>query len=425
MATPLEKLPLFSGKREGVAVFLAALLLLGVHLGWHYRKYLVFVDRPFYYTWGEIIRIFPKSPSQKRGYRLLKIRTDDGWKFYTGTYRDIDGEKRRVRLQIFPSSRISFIDYLRTPYIPSRIKKTVKAKESLHTELADAVARQHTDPEAAAFFKSIYLADPLPPGLREKISSLGGSHLVALSGFHLGILWGVLFLLMRPLYRRIQSWKFPWRYDLIDLGSVTLALLGTYLWLTGFPPSLLRSYAMLLTGWAALLLGIELLSFPFLAVVTAGLLVLHPPLLFSLGFWLSVGGVFYIYLLLEILKDFRGWTVKLLLLPFGIHLLMLPVAHAFFPTLSPWQWLSPVLSVLFTLFYPFSFLLHLLGLGGILDGILTALWNLPGESLHKTLPFWTLPPYLLLSLLAVRSRMALYGVFLFASGAAVFLYSAP
>jgi competence protein ComEC len=226
------------------------------------------------------------------------------------------------------------------------------------------------------------------------------------------ILWGGIFFFLRPLYRWVQARYFPWRYDLLDLGSVSLLLLAGYLWLTGMPPSLVRSYAMLLFGWGALLLGVEIVSFAFLLVTACVLLVLFPSLLVSLGFWLSMGGVFAIFLLLRHWGHLSPWFVGGLVIPVGIYLLMFPVSHTLFPIVSPWQHLSPLLSLAFVPFYPLSILLHLLGLGGVLDPLLAWIWHLPeGTVAVKSLPVWLLPLYGALALAAIRFRLALWLMF--------------
>jgi len=418
------RVPLFSDRREMLVAFVTALLLFVLHLAWYYNRYRDFVSLPFYYTGGTVLQSLPKS-SASNHYMILKILTDDGMKIHTKTYRKTDLERSRVRLQLFPSERISFADYLRGPFVPSRIKGYSRRKKDMKALLLAGIGRQHADPEISAFYQSIYLATPIPQSLRSKISSLGSNHLVALSGFHLGILWGMIFFILRPVYRFLQTRYFPWRYDLRDIGSFALALLGIYLWLTGFPSSLLRSYTMLLAGWAALLTGIELLSFQFLAVITIVLPVIHPPLVLSLGFWLSVCGVFYIYLILHWTANAGSWSMKLALLPLGIYMLMLPVIHAIFPPVSPWQWLSPILSLLFGVFYPLSLLLHFFGLGNLFDGALQALWNIPAQSIQKPLPLWTLYLYLALSLPAIRFRIPFYALFIFSAAAAAYLYAVP
>jgi len=421
MSRAIEKVSLLEGRREWGIFWGIVLLLFSLHLAWEYRSYCKFVAKPFFYTWGEVLKSIPKS-SAWGAYRILKIRSDEGQILYTRSYRRESLQGKRVRLQLFPSERIGFLSYLKGPYIPSRIKAVRNPSDTLKQRLYVAITRQHSDPQAAAFYRAIFLADPLPPDLRQKVAELGISHLVALSGFHLGILWGGIFLILLPIYRFFQARYFPWRYDLIDLGTLSLLLLAGYLWLTGMPPSLLRSYVMLLLGWGAVLLGIDLVSFPFLAFAGVVLAVIQPALLLSLGFWLSMTGVFFIFLLLKYYGELPKWFVTGGVIPLGIFWLMQPVTHALFPQLSLWQFASPLLSLLFIPFYPLALLLHLFGMGGILDGVLAWLWSLPGEREMKILPLWISGIYGGLALTAMRFRSAFYALFLLSGASILWLY---
>ncbi len=412
----IEKVPLIADRREWLRVLLVWILLLVLHLGWIFHEYRDFIDRPFYYTHATVLQSYPHD-----AYRILKIRTDAGKTFYTKTYRKEPLLGRRIRLELFPE-RLGFLDYLRGGYLPSRIKSIQTPPPKLRELLIRRVGAQHEDPEISRFYQAIFFAAPLDRALRQKIAALGISHLVALSGFHLGILWGMLFLLLAPLYRLLQDRYFPWRHERLDLGSITLAMLAGYLLLTGSPPSLLRSYAMLAVGWAALLLGIELRSFTFLLVVTGLLILLFPPLALSMGFWLSVLGVFYIYLLLHYWGERSMRLFASVILPVGLMLLMLPVTHALFPSLSGWQWLSPILSLLFIPFYPLAIALHLIGHGDLFDPLLLRLWDLPSAPASELLPLWVLGIYLPLSIAAVRFRRAFLLLWVFVGACAVFLY---
>jgi len=144
-----------------------------------------------------------------------------------------------------------------------------------------------------------------------------------------------------------QQKFFPYRHALFDVGLVAMILLAVYLCFVEFPPSLVRSYAMVLVGWIMLLLGIELLSFTFLTTILLSLVVLFPTLSVSLSFWLSVAGVFYIFLLLQYTKEYNKWMITVLFIPIGIFILMLPVVHHIFGVTSVYQLLSPLLSLLF------------------------------------------------------------------------------
>jgi competence protein ComEC len=275
----------------------------------------------------------------------------------------------------------------------------------------------------ASFYNAIFFATAVDKTLREKISMLGVSHLVALSGFHLGILWGLVYGLLLLFYRPVQQKFFPYRHALLDVGLIVLILLAVYLWFVDFPPSLVRSYAMVLVGWIVLLLGIELLSFTFLTTILLLLVLLFPSLLVSLSFWLSVAGVFYIFLLLKYTKEYNKWMITLLFIPFGIFILMLPVVHHIFGVTSGYQLLSPLLSLLFIPFYPLVMVLHLVGFGGVLDSPLLWLFSLPNESTDNLLPLWAMLGYVGLSLGAIWSKKLFYGVFGVAVIYGIYLFS--
>jgi competence protein ComEC len=293
-------------------------------------------------------------------------------------------------------------------YVKSRIKKIEDMPSSLKATLLQKVSSQHDSSALASFYNAIFFATPLEKSLREKIALLGVSHLVALSGFHLGILWALVYGFFLLIYRPFQQCYFPYRYALIDVGLLTVGLLGAYLWFVGSPPSLLRSYAMLLVGWAILLIGMELLSFYFLFTVGALLIVLFPSLCVSLGFWLSIAGVFYIFLLLQYARRYNKWVITLLVIPIGIFLLMLPVVHTVFGTPSPYQLFSPLLSLLFIPFYPLVMLLHLFHMGAFFDPLLLRLFSLPVTAENHLFPLWASVGYVLLSFSAIRYRSAFY-----------------
>ena len=201
-----------------------------------------------------------------------------------------------------------------------------------------------------------------------------------------------------------------------------MVILGFYLWLTGFPPSLVRSFAMLLVGWGMVLMGIELISFTFLSTITMVLLALFPALVVSLGFWLSVVGVFYIFLILSYCQKSSTKLVAFVCIPVGIFVLMQPLVHGVFGVTSPWQLLSALLSIGFIVFYPLAMVLHLLGMGGILDGGLTYLFALPFASEEHLLPAWVVAGYLLLSVAAIGRREVFWVLGVAATGYWLYLF---
>ncbi len=417
----LEKPKLFPEKKTFVWVMLIFLFVILVRIFIEYQSYQSFISKPFFYTYAKVLHTYEKSTENKR-YQVLKLRSENGFTFYTTNYSKDNFNHKRLRLQIFPNKNISFIDYLGTFYVKSRMKDQALLPRTLKDELLEKVAAQHKNTSLQSFYNAIFFATPLEKDLREKISMLGVSHLVALSGFHLGILWGLVYGLLLLLYKPLQQRFFPYRHALFDVGLVAMILLGIYLWFVDFPPSLLRSYAMVLVGWIVLLLGMELLSFTFLSTIMLILVALFPSLVVSLSFGLSVAGVFYIFLLLQYTKGVKAWMISLILIPLGIFVLMLPIVHGFFGVTSGYQLLSPLLSLLFIPFYPLMMVLHLLGFGSLFDTALLALFRMPQSSTEELFPMWAMLGYVGLSIGAIWSKKLFWLVLGLASSYMVYLF---
>ena len=421
MGQALEKPKLFPYRKVFLFTMVFLFVVILLRLFFEYQSYQSFIFKPFYYTHAKVITAYEKSKKGKR-YKVLKLRSEEGFVFYSTSHRKEDFNHKRLRLQLFPNASISFRDYLGTFYVKSKIKFQEKLPLTFKDTLLKKVASQHSDEGLITFYNAIFFATPLDKDLRGKVSMLGVSHLVALSGFHLGILWGLVYGLIYFFYRPFQQKFFPYRHALFDVGLVAMMVLGSYLWFVDFPPSLVRSYAMVLVGWGVLLLGMELLSFTFLTSILLSLIVLFPYLLVSLSFWLSVAGVFYIFLLLHYTKEHDKWLISFVFIPLGIFILMLPVVHTIFGVTSIHQLLSPLLSVLFVPFYPLVMVLHLVGFGGVFDSTLMWLFSLPTQSEEKLLPLWGMLGYVGLSVGAIWYRKLFYAVLGLASLYAVYLF---
>ncbi len=390
-------------------------LIIVVRLSFLYGDYQTFIAKPFYYTDVEVLQQYQKSKKGKT-YTILRVYSQDlDIHFFTRTHREENLLDKAVRLKLFPNQRVTFSEYLRTSFISSEINAIRSKAKTFKSKLLKKIEHQHSDSMISSFYQGIFLATPLPKNLREQISTLGISHLIALSGFHLAILSGVLFFLLRPLYRIFQQRYFPYRFDLIDIGFVVLLILGWYVWFVEAPDSLLRSYMMMLLGWSLLVMGMELLSFAFLVTVLMLLLALFPKMLLSLAFWFSILGVFYIFLLLQRFKGLNK-SLMTLMISFGIFILMLPLVHMVFPVTSSLQLYSPLLSLAFSLFYPLSIALHILGIGGIFDSLLLGLFTLASDSIDIKLPVVYGIGYLLLSIGAIYSKWIFHLLLLVAIG---------
>lgn len=344
---------------------------------------------------------------QGKTYQVLKLRSEKGAFFYTTGSRHLRS-LQGYTLQLFiKSDRLTFLGYLKGFFAYSKILK-VYPKKSAKARLFDRIAGEHPSEKIAQIYGALFTASPMSSELRMKLSSLGVSHLLAISGFHLGVLSLILFALLKPLYGSAQEHFFPYRHGRRDVFVITVITLFAYVWFLEFVPSLLRAFAMMCVGFVLHDRGLRLISMQALFVAVLLLLSLWPRLFFTLGFWLSVGGVFFILLFL---RHFSHWPryVQFAGIHIWVYLMMLPSALYLFETFSLMHPLSVIWSMLFILFYPLSLVLHLLGFAQGLDALLLSLLSLAkGTQVHIYAS--VVAVHLLLSLAAVRYANLLWAL---------------
>jgi len=128
--------------------------------------------------------------------------------------------------------------------------------------------------------------------LKNDYSISGASHVLALSGLHLGIVYAVLsFLFLR--FRRY------WLPQLLILTTI-----WAYVFLVGMPPSVMRSAVMLTIYSCVGLLGRDKMSANTLAFAAIVMLVANPLNLYDVGFQLSFMAVLAILTITPLIYTF-------------------------------------------------------------------------------------------------------------------------
>lgn len=188
--------------------------------------------------------------------------------------------------------------------------------------------------------------------LREVYSITGASHLFALSGLHLGIIY-MLLTMLRPstLIFRLKHFRKPLQL------LFTLFLLSTiwaYVLLVGCHPSIMRAAIMLTTYTIARHLSQHPESISVLAFTCALLLVIYPEWLFDVGFQMSFMAVLSITILYVPLRNklftnttlihprflqpmwgfFRTFFLQMLLLSFCAQIGVTPLIILYFGRFS-------------------------------------------------------------------------------------------
>ena len=392
-------------KKDVIAICIFIFCILCINLSYEFYKYL---------NLKNTININAKVllQYQKNNYYVLKLKTKKGEIFYTTSRDDLtDIKNRNISIYGALGKGCGFLEYLKSCFIISYdIRLKPRAESKLRDKFTSYLDSAHT-PLLASFYKTLFFAYPLDKDIRDFASIFGISHLFAISGFHLGVLISVLYFVMKPIYRILQNKFFTYRNMFFDLNVIILFFAFNYLIILDFTPSFLRAFIMFMVGSIMLYSGIRILSFQFLFLCAFLAIALFPRVLFSIGFFLSVCGVFYIYLFLKHIK-IKNRFIYFSLLNVVVFLNMLLISHYFFPTFSIYQLLSPFLSMLFIVLYPLVLILHFLGLGMLLDNPLYFLFSLNFVAMELFTSTFLFVAYLGLSLLSIFNKLIYYFIIL-------------
>ena len=420
----IERVTLFPTLKSFLFTLLGFLALAIVSLTIEYFHYKEFNRFDSVLVEAQVLNHYTKTKQTKTGktktYDVLKLKTTNGVTLYTISYKHLDNlTGSTLKAELFLKDGISFLEYLSGFFAISKIE-AIEPKNDLYAKIEQFLQHSHKNDNARAIYEALYLAKPLPKTLQQQFSTLGISHLIAISGFHLGVLSFVLFVLIRFPYRFFQDRYFPYRNYKRDTFFIVALILLAYTLFLGAPPSLLRAFVMLIVGFYLYDRGIKIISMQTLLLTVLLILALFPRLFFAIGFWLSVAGVFYIFLFMIHYKH-RSKIWQFFVLPLFVYGMMLPYSLTIFGNFSLWHPFSVVLTVLFTLFYPLSIFLHMVGFADLLDGALQTLISLAKTVVIVNIDKSVLLAFIILSITAVRSRIVLRILELFAFF--VFIYA--
>lgn len=408
--------PLFVSKKEFFLTVAVVLCIAFISLSIEFYHFKKLTQNTLHVNTATVLNHYTKTNEKGRTYDVFKLKLDGtGAEVYTTSWRVTSIPlKSRVKVKL-KVDKVTFLDYLKGFFAPSlalyEIYEDVPPFDV--KPLYRWIEHQHSNETIAELYKTLLFATPISKELREEVQKWGISHLIAISGYNVGVISFLLFFFLKPFYQFFQNRYFPYRNATADLTVVVLFVLFVYMVIIDFVPSFLRAFAMSVLGFFFYARGVKVVSYEMLGLTTFGLLALFPTLLFSLSFWFSVAGVFYLFIFLHHFESLNRW-VLLTIIDLGIFLLMLPIVHTFFPVFTFLQLTSPLSSLVFIVFYPLGVLLHVMNLGGILDAYLLEFLHVKTESYLLSFPWWILIGYIGVSLVAIRYKVALYGCLGFA-----------
>lgn len=402
---------LLSSKKDWIIFLGFTLFIFCLSLAFEYYHYRLLLNAK-----SIDAKVLLQYKKDSKDYYVLKLKSAKQENFYTTSKDDLkDLRGRYVNVYGKLSNDCTFLSYLNSCFFVGYSISLLHKTDSTQGIL-DYIASQHSNDFGvdefnkslfAQMYQSLFFATPMPSELRSMTNAFGVAHIIAISGFHLSILSLMIYLLLKYPYRFFQRRYFPYRNEFYDINILVISFALAYLYILDFTPSFLRSVVMFALGFYILYRGLKLLSFKLLFACVVFILALFPRIYFNIGFWLSVAGVFYIYLFLKHFKC-KNKVLYSFWLDIVVFFNMLPLAHYTFFNFSLYVIFAPLITIAFVVFYPLVLLLHIIGYGGIFDSLLYAITQLDFGMISVKCPFWFLCIFISVSFIAIFNKFAYY-----------------
>lgn len=382
-------------------LFLLLLFIFLINISIEHKKYEEIISEEIYESKVSILNIYDKND-----YQVLKLKANN-FILYTSIDKEIKLEKLDILNIVFVTNKISFIDYLKGFYSKTIYFDKVKRDVDFKDKIIYKIDSNHQDEMISELFQALFLAIPISSNLRDICTNYGISHLIALSGFHIAVISFVIYWILYFPYTYFHKRYFPFRNRKFDLLIVCMLVLFGYLFFVGIVPSLLRSLIMLLISVILLRNNIKIFSFGTLLYTVLLIITFIPSFIFSLGFWFSVIAVFYIILYMKYFFNMNKY-LSFAFFNFWMFLIFNPIVHFYFPQTSYEQFLSPIITIFFTLFYPFEIFAHIFDFAIYFDGFLKLFLEHKMNVFEVVTPFYFFVIYIAVSLFSTINKMAFF-----------------
>ncbi|MCL1875970.1 MAG: ComEC/Rec2 family competence protein [Synergistaceae bacterium] len=201
--------------------------------------------------------------------------------------------------------------------------------------------------------------------LNEKHQRWGTSHLLAVSGFHVGLIAGL-----------IESIFYFSRFRFRLRGIISSIFMWMYILISGAAPSAIRAAFMFQTGIIAGIIGRRVHAVNSVAVAATAMLLYSPFLFWNVGWRLSVIAALTITALTEIILDkkFKPWTWSII--PPAVTITTYPVVSSVFGSVPV---VGVVLNLIAVPFFAFAFpFISIVAFIGVLQNVTDASLRLYG-----------------------------------------------
>lgn len=385
----MKKLDFVKNRSEFLLYFAILFTIFSINLTFKIYEFYEFKSQNYKFYNGEILLNYEKTNQKNKTYRVLKVKTKD-FEFYTTTHKNNILQNVKFANFGIVTKNVKFVDFLKKRFYMPNFKISPKSnfKSTKKQILINFISKQHENAKMKEFYSALYFATPISSDLRNDITLWGIAHIVAISGFHLGIIFAVSFFILMPIYKFIQRRYFPYRSAKFDISIFVIFLMIIYLFVLDFTPSFLRSLFMFIVGFFLLIRNFKIINYQTLFITISLLIAIFPHLLFSIGFYFSTLGVLFIFIYLRhFYHNLSFWQNVVFLNLFVWFCMNVPVYY-FFPTITLQQLSVILISYIFIIFYPISILLHIFEIGGIFDEYLLDFLNFHLPYFKTQIPFW-------------------------------------
>ena len=264
--------------------------------------------------------------------------------------------------------------------------------------------------------------EDLDPEVKQRFQASGAAHVLAVSGLHTGVIYGLLLLIVtlggrfKPLYE--ERWA-RWGISMLIIG-----VMWFYAWLTGMTPSVVRAVLMVSIVEIARMAYRRAVSINTIAAAAVLILLVRPADLWSVSFQLSFTATAAIVMMASSMERFLhrqvwkskalSWVVGTIIVSLAAQIGTLPITMYNFGQVSSYFLLTNLIVLpLATILVPLGLVTMMLGGGwiGVVAGKVTSAvawllnhavgWieSLPGSTVSAQIDGWMVAAYYALILL--------------------------
>nr|WP_275115359.1 DNA internalization-related competence protein ComEC/Rec2 [Thiomicrorhabdus sediminis] len=261
----------------------------------------------------------------------------------------LDYEAWLLQQGISAKGYISGVQYNKNGLALASAKKlgsqSIFAADSWRYRISELISKSAENPSLAAIYQALLVGNKslISDEQWQVFRQTGTTHLMAISGLHMGIMAMLGYLLFRGLW-----WVYLYRFESLNrpvlAASGALLLASLYLLVSGASIPTQRAWLMVM----ALLIFVFFRRHfnPWRALALAALMIViwHPMSLLTVGFWLSFVAVAIIFISLQVFKQ-AGYFKKLIAVQWFLTWGLAPLVVFYFGQLPLLSWLANLLVV--------------------------------------------------------------------------------